>query len=440
VIAVLSKRLYLAHIKFCPTSAFPCAFKNGAQSLIRRVSSKICHNFIFGLAFSLILFIFPVAGDCQTHQERKKTSEKLEEVRNKIELETGRLETLKIKQRETAQSLRLMDEELERVKKQQAEYQSTVEKQQERIKELSRKIERGAEKLKEKRSILEQRLVAIYKGYRRTTLVDYLAQSKSVNELLRRTHYISFLASRDNELLTKLGQLLATLTVEKAEIVKLNRERSANLAQLEDIGKELEQRKFSQATVLQDMERQKLEKEKSLEKLNKAAAKLEEMLSAIMGKIADEPEVAVIQPEEKPEEKKEQVGLELLRGKLPLPIKGTVVQSFGRQRHGEFSDTLFVKGIEFSAQQGSKVSSVANGRVVLQQVLPVFGKVVIVDHGNRYYTLYGRLADTAVAVGDEVTTGAAIGTVGQSDAKKRNFYFELRLKGKAIDPAPFFGF
>ena len=99
---------------------------------------------------------------------------------------------------------------------------------------------------------------------------------------------------------------------------------------------------------------------------------------------------------------------------------------------------VFVKGLEFNARPGARVSAVAAGKVVLNQVLPGFGNVVIVDHGERYYTLYGRLASGLSRVGDVVKKGEVVGVVGEPDKRNRNFYFELRIKGKPVDPLGFF--
>jgi murein hydrolase activator len=99
---------------------------------------------------------------------------------------------------------------------------------------------------------------------------------------------------------------------------------------------------------------------------------------------------------------------------------------------------IFIKGLEFSGNVGEKVRPVAKGKVVFSQLLPGLGNVVIVDHGKRYYTLYGRLSSVLTQLGDIVGRGDTVGILGEPDRKGRNFYFELRQKGKAMNPQPFF--
>ena len=131
-------------------------------------------------------------------------------------------------------------------------------------------------------------------------------------------------------------------------------------------------------------------------------------------------------------------GLQSLHGKLVFPVQGKIIQHFGRQKHEEFSDFLFVKGLEVLASVGGVVRSVAVGNVVFREELPGFGKVVILDHGQRYYTLYGRLGAFGCQVGDQLELGGIVGILGEPDSRGRNFYFELRFQGKAIDPLEFF--
>ena len=131
-------------------------------------------------------------------------------------------------------------------------------------------------------------------------------------------------------------------------------------------------------------------------------------------------------------------GLQPLKGKLPLPIAGDLLGTFGRHHHEEFSDIVFSKGLEFGAEEDEKVRAVANGRVILNQPLPGYGNVVIVDHGRRYYSLYGRLKQMLVEVGDVIDQKDTIGVVGEPGKGGRNFYFELRVRGKAINPVAYF--
>ncbi|MEK7837764.1 MAG: peptidoglycan DD-metalloendopeptidase family protein, partial [candidate division NC10 bacterium] len=64
-----------------------------------------------------------------------------------------------------------------------------------------------------------------------------------------------------------------------------------------------------------------------------------------------------------------------------------------------------------------------------------YGTLIIVDHGNDYYTLYAHAADIRVAEGDDVKQGQVIGTVGDTGSLQGpRLYFEVRHQGKPQDP------
>jgi murein hydrolase activator len=65
--------------------------------------------------------------------------------------------------------------------------------------------------------------------------------------------------------------------------------------------------------------------------------------------------------------------------------------------------------------------------------------MMIIDHGQRYYTVYAHLADLLKKNGDPVRRGEPIARVGDSDSLAgARLYFEIRKDGRSIDPAPWF--
>ena len=69
------------------------------------------------------------------------------------------------------------------------------------------------------------------------------------------------------------------------------------------------------------------------------------------------------------------------RGDLPWPLKGNVVQRFGRVPSGRFGTTIVRNGIEVAGQEGADVRAVHEGTVAYAAPFTGFGTLVIVDHG-----------------------------------------------------------
>jgi septal ring factor EnvC (AmiA/AmiB activator) len=131
-------------------------------------------------------------------------------------------------------------------------------------------------------------------------------------------------------------------------------------------------------------------------------------------------------------------GIRPQRKSLGLPAKGTVIRGFGKQRHAEFSDFVFQRGVEMAVVSELVARSIAPGRVVFSGQLPGFGTVIIVDHGKRSHSLYGRLGEAAVTPGEEVAKGQTLATLTLGDRRASNFYFEVRENGSPVNPRVFF--
>lgn len=299
----------------------------------------------------------------------------------------------------------------------------------------------------------EERLVALYKSHHRAASTGYLLEAASWNDFARRSRYLSAVTERDRRIVGVMLNERQRLNAERNDVKLRKAEREAKLNEIVALEEQLTRKRLEKAKLLEEAGRKKIDQEKSLEKLAAAAAQLERVLSSIMGSeepssVPEDTRVARGDREEKIErdetgESKSVApftgpGLSKLIGKLEPPVDGRLVQRFGKQRHEDFGDVLFVKGLEFSGKVGERVTPVAPGRVVLSQRLPGFGNVVIVDHGSRFYTLYGRLASTLVRSGENVNRGSAVGVLGEADHRGRNFYFELRHKGQAVDPREYF--
>jgi murein DD-endopeptidase MepM/ murein hydrolase activator NlpD len=118
-------------------------------------------------------------------------------------------------------------------------------------------------------------------------------------------------------------------------------------------------------------------------------------------------------------------------GAFGWPIEGRLVGRFGSQGGGRVND-----GINIAAGLGSPVSSASHGVVVYAgNEISVFGGLVMVDHGDGWITAYGHLGSLAVARGDRVARGQALGSVGDTGyVDTPQLHFEIRKDRKPVDP------
>jgi septal ring factor EnvC (AmiA/AmiB activator) len=129
------------------------------------------------------------------------------------------------------------------------------------------------------------------------------------------------------------------------------------------------------------------------------------------------------------------VGFGALRGRLPWPTEGKIVTGFGAQVHPRFGTRTFRNGVDIEAAVGREVLAVHGGHVIYTGWFKGYGNLIIVDHGNEYYTLYAHIAEIEAKEGDDVRQGQRIGTVGDTGSLAGpRLYFEVRHQGKPQDP------
>ena len=102
-----------------------------------------------------------------------------------------------------------------------------------------------------------------------------------------------------------------------------------------------------------------------------------------------------------------------LRGKLAWPVAGKLLASFGQTRAGGVK----WDGVLVSGSQGAAVRAVYHGRVVYADWLSGLGLLTIIDHGDGYLSLYGHNERLYKEVGERVTAGDTIATVGDSGGR-----------------------
>jgi septal ring factor EnvC (AmiA/AmiB activator) len=117
------------------------------------------------------------------------------------------------------------------------------------------------------------------------------------------------------------------------------------------------------------------------------------------------------------------------RGALPWPAPGVVIGHFGPAGEGRTRT-----GVEISIAEGRPIHAVHDGTVAYADQFTGYGSLVIVDHGDGGYSLYGHLQSLGVKRGDHVDPQSALGTSGRNPSGNPALYFELRIDGKPVDP------
>ena len=126
------------------------------------------------------------------------------------------------------------------------------------------------------------------------------------------------------------------------------------------------------------------------------------------------------------------------------PLEGDVVTAFSTDRlvyNETLADWRTHDGVDIAAEMGTEVLSAAAGTVAAVENDPLMGTVITVDHPDGCRTTYANLQESpAVAVGDSVSAGQPIGTVGTSAAEAAqgpHLHFSVSKEGIPLDPAAY---
>jgi murein hydrolase activator len=367
----------------------------------------------------------PKKDDVQAEQRRLlQTQKQLREEREKV-AEARKRETSVLAELEQIEQ-RLADKQREigrldaRVKRVQAEVQA-----------LRGDIDKLSSQRGDQQELLGQRLRAMYKVQAQGGALPMILSGDDPGTRAATLRHLASLAALDARLIqeyrvttNRLGDRKTREEARQAELASLKTEAQREQA-------EFDRDAARRRTLLAKVRDERAYHERMVGELTEASRRLEAFIQELQ---ARQRRVAKAPPPG-PGIELPGVGFGTLRGRLPWPTDGRIVAPFGAQVHPRFGTRTFRSGIDIEAEEGTGVAAVYGGHVVYTGWFKGYGNLIILDHGNEYYTLYAHVSETAVKEGDDVRQGQRIGSVGDTGSLSgARLYFEVRYQGKPQDP------
>lgn len=283
------------------------------------------------------------------------------------------------------------------------------------IKNLTQKVDDLESKSKSQRALLAERLRAIYK-LGGPSIARYIFSSDSSSSLDRNLKILGIVAERDMELIKNYRLDLKEMQSKKRALaVRLESLKSVE-AKISSQEKKLIAEQALKNKLLDGIRKSKLFALKQINGLREKSMQYNIDDAGVFDLLF-----------------KPSFGDQ--KGELTPPLAGVVTRKFGLMKGQDHPYTLSNKGIFISAAHGSPIKSVFEGKVSFVGDIPGFGKTLIVDHGDHYYTVYGHAEDVKVNVGDEITQSQIIANAGVSSADNPSgIYFEIRHFSEPYDP------
>ncbi len=304
----------------------------------------------------------------------------------------------------------------------------------------AREIEKVSEEANRKRMEIERRLTSLYKAGEIGTLRMFFS-AESFPQLAENIRYMRSILEYDKQMYNDYNKKIDQLKILKENLERDAVKKERIMSGIAEKKREIEAEKGKKTAYLGKVRQDRKSYEASLKELQANAAKLQAMitrLEALSRRKASS-------HHEKPGAKLKPLaelppvpdrGFASQKGRMSLPVRGEIFESYGKHKHPEFNSFTFSKGLSISASSGTEFKAIYEGTVIFADYFKGFGNMIIVDHGGGYFSLYAHAARLTKKVGVEVARNDSLGVVGDVDSSKGSMlYFEIRHQGKPVDPA-----
>ncbi len=359
--------------------------------------------------------------------ERKliREEKKLEDVKKRIEERRGSVKEAEVKEKSILGELEAINKDLNDINWRLKQTGKEVNALKKKVRKTNDNLLLLKREKAELRKRLLERLRAIYhlRGVNKVR-ASFLYNSTVDEDIGNRKKLMAIIMDADMELIESVSKNLSAIESEKLRLTGLKRE------------KEKARSVFRRQKIKADTER--LKKKRFLSSMRREKKRLKSLLDELKGAATNLTGLIKDLKKNGPVEAVAK-GFALMKGKLPKPIDGSVISSYGRVKHPQYGTVTFNNGIVIKAELGRPVKSVHDGRVAYVGELKGYGQVVILEHEGGYYTLFGHLYKVLVKRGEAVKKGFELGLVGDyglSDVS--GLYFEVRQGGVPRDPVSWF--
>jgi septal ring factor EnvC (AmiA/AmiB activator) len=284
-------------------------------------------------------------------------------------------------------------------------------------------------------NLLKKRLRVLQRISKGNDALLIIIGGEDISQTLRTLRYISDISTYDYRLINKYKETVRVLSEKQNNLKKLSSELKTEEGKLTKLEGSLKEKKKERESLLVSVRKEKKTYEKMIKELQEASNRLMKIIQESERRESDLRKKKGTRPGIKEDETVEDSGFARLKGKLSWPVNGTVAIQYGTQVDPLFNLPVFRSGIHIKTSNGASVKAVHEGKVVFADDFKGYGQLVIIGHGGGYHTLYGNLSKIFLKNGAIIKEHTTIGEVGESSTiGASGLYFEIRYKGKPLDP------
>ena len=373
------------------------------------------------VALSLVAPLWAWGASLQEKIEKEKQT--LQQLKQEIRKTRKQRDQSRKKQVEVLQSIERLDRQLHKEQREATSINREIKQIDRELDKIDAQLTGLRSDMRDKHAVIGTRLKRLYMEGR-AGWVSPLVAATSYAQFQRRLLYLSSLATWERNLFEGYRRQAAQSERLHAKQAKIRESLVARKSRVDKKLGVMRDVKSKKRTVLASLKKTTRSREQMLLMLDQRENRKETLLKEMeqRSQIADG-------------KIKKRTTDAFRRGALLWPADGDLVGFFGRQKHPTFDTYVRKKGIEIASKEGSAIRAVSGGHVVYADWLRGYGLVVIMDHGNNYFTFYAHASRLLVKEGETVAKGAVLGETGSSGLTNKSIlYFELRKGTKPVNP------
>lgn len=289
------------------------------------------------------------------------------------------------------------------------------------VKAIQTDMDHLAVQIRKNKKAIKKRLVALYK-LEQTGKMELLAAAGSLYEFIGRKSALETILTSDDALLTAQTRRIH----QQDQLIRQFNEETAKINRIH--------------IKMQDQIRiQKLERKKREALLSDIQTKRRHGLAAItsLKEARENLDITIRKLSKQTKSAVHPLAFSKFKGLLDLPVNGTIATRFGYKYNSRLDVKVFRSGIDIRADRGEPVKAVSAGNVIYSSWFKGYGNMIIIDHGEKFYSVYAHAEELFKKTGDRVERNEVIATVGDTGSLSGpTLHFEIRNHGKPVDPVP----
>jgi septal ring factor EnvC (AmiA/AmiB activator) len=303
------------------------------------------------------------------------------------------------------------------------------------IAELERQIAEGSGRLDAQRQRLRKRLRTLQKINDSKEIMLMLISHEDPSVIMRVSRSLADISRRYRDSIKSYHSELARLHDQKKRLNALFGNLKTEEQGLSRLEQSFQAKKREKETLLAGVRKEKETYQKMIRDLKEDSGRLQRMIRDSERRDRSYKGKKGKGGREKYEPLPADSEFTKMKGRLSWPVHGRVAVRYGSQVDPAFKLPVFRSGIHVKSSAGSSVKAVWKGKVVYAAEFKGYGKLVVISHGAGYHSLYGNLSKIFLKNDAIIKENETVGVVGESSViGGSGLYFEIRYKGKPLDP------